>query len=209
MKDFPLFTTEFGAASITLREIPYQKKAYIKIQSTETPAAFLEECAAFCRMAGAEQIYATGHPYLEQFPLHTALVHMQCSRDCIQDTDAALFPVQEKTLPNFLEIYNRKVLHIPNAAYMTRADGEAMTDGYFIHRGGQLLGIGRVSGNCIRFLASVMPGMGMTVIAALAHAITDDIVTLEAATANAKAMALYEKMGFLTVQEISRWYAVK
>ena len=31
MKNFPFFTTESGVAALTLREIPYQGKAYIKI----------------------------------------------------------------------------------------------------------------------------------------------------------------------------------
>lgn len=209
MKDIPFFATELGAASLTLREIPFQKKAYIKFQSTQCPAEFLQECAAFCRMAGAEQIFASGHTYLEQLPFHTAVVQMQCVREHIRDTDAALFPVQENTLADFTRIYNEKVLHIPNAAWLSASEAQDMQDGYFVHRDGKLLGVGRAGGDHIAFVASLCPGAGQDVVAALAHAITADVVTLEVATANEKAMALYTRMGFVPIREVSRWYAVK
>ena len=40
MRDFPLFTTENGIGSITLKEVPYKGIAYIKIQSSLTPELF-------------------------------------------------------------------------------------------------------------------------------------------------------------------------
>ncbi len=209
MKDIPIFTTENGVASLMLREIPMQKKAYIKLQSTQCPAEFLEECAAFCRMAGAEQIFAGGHAYLEQLPFYTAVVQMQCDREAICDTDASLFPVQGHTLAAFVRIYNEKVLHIPNAAYLSNQEAQDMQDGYFVHRAGKLLGIGRASGDRIAFVASVCPGAGQDVVAALTHAITADVVTLEVATANEKAISLYTRMGFVPAREVSRWYFVK
>lgn len=209
MKDIPVFATELGVASLTLSEIPVCKRAYIKIQSTACLDAFLEECTTFCRMAGAEQIYASGHDSLQSLPLHAVIVEMQCSREALPDTDAALFPVQENTLSEFVCIYNEKAARIPNAAYLTTVQAQQMQDGYFVHRDGKLLGIGRASGDTIGFLASVMPGAGQEVLSALAHAITTDVVKLEVATANEKAMALYARMGFVTTSEVSRWYCVK
>ena len=35
MKDFPMFTTEYGIASLVLKEIPYKKEAYIMLRATE------------------------------------------------------------------------------------------------------------------------------------------------------------------------------
>ena len=43
MKDIPVFTTENGAASLILREIPYRKRAHIRLQATREPEALLEE----------------------------------------------------------------------------------------------------------------------------------------------------------------------
>jgi hypothetical protein len=34
MRDIPMFTTEYGVASLVLKEIPYQAAAYITIQDS-------------------------------------------------------------------------------------------------------------------------------------------------------------------------------
>lgn len=212
MKDIPMFTTENGVASLTLREIPYTARAYIRIRSSQTPAALLSECADFCRAVGAEEIFATGDPAVEKFPFHTAILRLRCARDMLGDTDAALWPIQENTLPAWKEIYNRKAVKVPNAAWMTDADCREMLragDGYFVHRGDTLLGIGRAAGEEIRWVASCMPGAGADVVRALAHAITADTVTLEVASTNEKAMGLYGSLGFLPTAELSRWHRVK
>lgn len=212
MKDFPVFTTEFGIASLILKEIPYQQTAYIIIRDSLEPEKLLEEAAGFCRVCGAERIYATGSPVLETRPFFTAMWEMRCQTASLPDTDAALWPVQEKTVERWREIYNSKAKKVPNGAWMTAADGQEMLkkgDGYFIHRGDTLLGIGRASGDRIDWVASVQPGAGRDVVAALAHAVTEDTVKLTAASANGKAIGLYEKMGFIKSAEISRWYKIE
>lgn len=211
MKDIPVFTTEFGVASLILREVPYQKCAYIRLQASQEPEKLLEECIGFCRMVGAEQIFVKEAEGLCGYPLYTAIWRMRCATDFLGDTDAALFPVQEHTADKFQKLYNEKVSHIPNAAWMDNADKQEMLktgEGYFVHRDGQLLGIGRVLGGEIRFLASVQPGAGADVVKALVHAITEDSVTVEVASANEKAVKLYERLGFLKTEELSRWYCV-
>ena len=35
MKDIPVFTTDFGVASLILKEIPYRGEAYIRIQDLQ------------------------------------------------------------------------------------------------------------------------------------------------------------------------------
>ena len=211
MKDFPIFTTEYGVASLVLREIPYRKEAYITIQDAAEPELLLQECISFCRICGAEKIYAKGHAILESRPLHTAMLEMRCSRECIPDTDTALWPVQKQNLNEWREIYNKKVCAVPNGAWMTEANGKEMItkgDGYFVHRNGVLLGIGRASGSMIDWVASLVPGGGREVVCALAHALTGDTVTLTVASANEKAIRLYEGIGFVKSREISRWFVV-
>ena len=79
MKDFPCFATDDGVASLILKEIPYRKEAYIRFQDVQPGrfAPFLQECVSFCRMAGAEKIYAQGHEELSQYPLHAAVYEMR------------------------------------------------------------------------------------------------------------------------------------
>ena len=69
MKDFPVFTTDFGVSSLIFREVPYRQEAYICIHATEQPKELLEECIGFCRACGAEKIYAQNHEYLERYPV--------------------------------------------------------------------------------------------------------------------------------------------
>lgn len=212
MKDIPMFTTEFGVASLVLKEIPYQETAYIIIRDSLEPEKLLEECCGFCRACGAERIYATGHSVLESRPFLTAMWEMRRDTAGFPDTDAALWPVQEQTLAQWRNIYNQKVKSVPNGAWMTEADGKQMLqkgDGYFIHRGDELLGIGRASVEMIDWVASVKPGAGRDVVCALAHALTGDVAVLTVASENQKAVKLYESLGFLKSKEISRWYAVR
>jgi ribosomal protein S18 acetylase RimI-like enzyme len=211
MRDFPVFTTEYGVASLFLREIPYRGRAHIKLQSTQEPDKLLEECIAFCRMCGAEWIDAAGHEYLKKYPLITAIVAMQCDRQVIGQSDACLFPVTEQTLQRWLDIYNERMADIPNAAYMDSRDGRKLLedgDGYFVHRDGQLLGIGKAKDDFIDTVISVQPGAGQTVVQALCSALQSDRVRLWVASANTRAVRLYERMGFLTVGQISNWYRV-
>jgi len=211
VKDIPVFTTEYGVASLILREVPYQQTAYVHLQAALEPEKLLAECVSFCRMVGAVKILATGHPMLERYPMYTAIWRMRCMTGSLAGTDAALFPVQEATADAFQSIYNEKVSHVPNAAWMDNTDKKEMLktgEGYFVHRDGTLLGIGRVLGCELRFLASVQPGAGEDVIKALVHSITEPAVTVEVASANGKAVRLYERLGFVKIAERARWYKV-
>ena len=211
MKDIPFFTTEYGVAALVLKEIPYQETAYITLLDASEPEALLAECKSFCRMCGAEKIYATGHPCLENYPLYTAMWEMRCPLEGLADTDAALWPVQENTLEQWRQIYNEKVRRLPNGAWMAERDGKEMLskgDGYFIHRDQTLLGIGRASGDTIDWVAAVQPGAGRDVVLALAHALWCDTVQLTVASENPKALALYHSLGFIKTKEISKWFVL-
>ncbi len=211
MKNIPVFTTHNGVATLTLQEIPTQGCAYIHIQSALEPEKLLEDCVSFCRMVGANQIYAKGHTLLEKFPLHTALWEMCCHRDSLADTDAALWPVQDQTAGEFREIYNKKIRRIPNAAWMSEKEVAriaASGEGYFVHRDSKLLGIGIIDGGEMRFVASLAPGAGADVVRALAHGITEERIVLQVSSENHKAVKLYGSLGFVKTREISRWYCV-
>lgn len=212
MKDIPFFTTASGVASLTLKEIPYSSTAYVRIQQASDPEGLLNECCDFCIAVGAQCIYAAGHDFLEDFPFHTAIWQMRCRRDLLPDTDACLFPVTQQTLQQWVDIYNSRMKDVPNAAFMSLSDAKKLCDeggGYFIHRDRQLLGIGVASGDRLDTVISVYPGAGKDVVLALNHTLTSDIVQIEVASENAKAIRLYEKLGFIKTAEISRWYKVR
>lgn len=211
MRDIPVFTTSAGVASLTLKEIPYKGLAYIRLQDSVDPEVLLKDCVAFCRAAGAERIYATGHEILEKYPIHTAIWRLSCLKNSLPKTDAAVFPVQDKTLEQWRQIYNTRMKNIPNAATMSLFDGQEMLkkgDGYFVHRDDTLLGIGKASDDKIEAVISVIPGSGQDVLVALCNALSDDRVTVEVASANTRALDLYMRLGFIQTAEISRWYKI-
>ncbi len=211
MKNIPVFTTEHGVASLILREIPYRKIAYIRLQATQEPKELLKECIGFCRACGAERILATGHDFLEAFSLHTVIVWMQADRESLLGSDACLFPVTEATVNTWKAHYNARMADVPNAAYMDDREAKEMLqkgDAYFIHKDGALLGIGRASENILDAIISLVPGGGEAVVRTLTELLTEDTVMLQVAHNNSRAVRLYERLGFVKVGEVSRWYRV-
>ncbi|MBQ3147398.1 MAG: hypothetical protein IJB91_06695 [Oscillospiraceae bacterium] len=212
MKDIPVFTTQYGAASLILSQIPYREEGYIRVQSSLEPKLLLEECARFLRACGAERIYATGKDLPQDLPVYTELVQMQIAKAALPETEAALWPVLPENLNQWADIYNQKTARIPMGAWMTdqqRKELLASGEGYFVHKNGKLLGIGRVSGDTIQFVASVSPGAGADVVAALAGTASEPILRLTVASTNEKALRLYEKLGFFKTCQISTWYCIR
>ena len=211
MRDFPVFTTDNGVASIVLREVPYKGEAYITIRDSAQPKEFLEECLEFCKAVGAKRIYGSGHTVLEQYPLHTMIYKMQAPVESLPQSDCALFPVTEKTIDQWREIYSEKMRNIPNAATITKEDAKELLrkgQGYFVHQGGKLLGIGMVEGDRICAVAAVEPGAGEHVMCALCHGLVSELAQLEVAAENTRAMRLYERLGFVKTAAVFRWYKI-
>ncbi len=213
MRDFPLFTTEYGVASLVLKEIPYRQTAYIHIRDVQEGffREHLQECISFCRMAGAERIYAAGHAGLEAFPLYTAVLEMRGSVRSDPEKVRNLFPVTEKTVSQWREQYNRAMAGVDNAGTLESRDEKRILESggaYFIHEAGVLLGIGWLEGNKLLAVAAVCKGAGEMVMHTLMTLMEEESMVLEVASTNIKAIRLYEKLGFLKTAEISRWYTV-
>ena len=211
MKDFPVFPTQHGAASLILKEIPYRGEAYIQIQSTQEPEVLLEECIHFCVACGAERVYAAGHNILESYPLHTSIYRMTGTIQLHEEEIPSMFPVTEQTAERWRECYNQRMKNVDNAATLENRDTPDIVQGnaYFIHRNGTLLGIGWIEGNKLRAIASMQPGAGEALCRAMQSLIPQQQMTLEVASTNQKAIALYERLGLIKVEELSRWYQVK
>ena len=209
MKDLSAFTTENGVASIVLQEIPYTQRAYVIVRDTAAPEAFIRECGDFCRAAGAEQVYATGHEVLTAFPFHTAIWEMSCKTADLPEGEAVCIRVTEETLPQWREIYNKKMKAVPNAAYMSRDKAQMiLAGGCFVYRGDMLLGIGMASDDQIEAVVSLAAGGGEEIVLALCHGLDAEQVTLEVASENQKALALYQRLGFQKTEEKSKWYRI-
>ena len=213
MKDIPVFDTETGVSTLVLKEIPYKQIAYVKVQSVQPGGLkeHLRECVSFCRMCGAERIFATGHQDLERWTLHCSIIPMACGLSTVEEPPANLFPVTEQTAARWRTIYNERMAAVDNAATLTALDEKkilASGGAYFVHDTGALLGIGWIEGSEVLCIAAVERGAGERVLRTLMTAADSDRVTLQVASTNHRAIRLYEKLGFIPCGESINWHTV-
>ncbi len=211
MKDFPVFTTANGVAGLTLQEIPYNRKAYITIHDTGDLPALLQECAGFCKMAGAQEIYACNHLGLSGYPVYTQVLEMERIFPSLPSTDARAVPVTNETQNQFQEIYNRKMAKVPAAKYLTANRMQSLLrEGscYFIYKNDILQGIGIAADGVIYAVASLQPGAGPDLVLTLCKTLLANRVSLEVADSNRKALQLYERLGFAVVDVKNIWYEI-
>lgn len=213
MRDLPFFITDNGVADLILKEIPYKQTAYIRVREAQPGELdqLIGECRAFCRMAGADHIYATGHPELERWPLYTEVLAMRGTAWVDREKLCSLFPVTEQTVTQWRQIYNERMASVHNSATLEARDEKRIAESagaYFVHEDGDLLGIGWLEDTALLAVASVKPGAGEKVMHSLMSLIEGAVVSLEVASTNGRAIKLYEKLGFLPVASVSRWYDV-
>ncbi len=213
MKDIPNFTTEDGVSSLFLKEIPYRGVACVQVWSVQPGglSAHLAECVQFCRAAGAETVYATGHSELTAYPLHHIVEQMSAVWEDFREPPAGLFPVTANTAGLWRTYYNEKMRDVDHAATLTAWDERELTQSsgaYFVHRDGTLLGIGWLEGERLSAVAACVPGMGETVVRTLLSAASQERITLEVSSTNHRAKSLYQRLGFVKTGETARWYRV-
>lgn len=213
MRDFPIFTTEYGVSSLVLKEIPYRNEAYIRIRDVQSDffREHLQECISFCRMCGAERIYAEGSEQLESYPLYTAVYQMRGIARPDEEKVACLFPVTEQTVSNWRTIFNKGMRGVDNAGTLESRDEKSILESgsaYFVHRDGELLGIFWLEGQKLLAIAAVQKGAGDTIMHTMMTLLPQQSMELEVASTNEKAIRLYERFGFIKTAELSRWYCV-
>lgn len=211
MKDFPMFTTEYGVASLVLKEVPYRQEAYITLRSTQEPDKLLEECVSFCRMVGAEKIYARGHEYVTRYPLHCAVLEMSGCIPADESQVAHLWPVDPENIARWRSLLNEKMAPVDNAGTLDRAGEREILElggAYFVHRSGELLGAGWLADGELKLVAAFRKGAGAQVVHTLLTLADTESVKLRVASTNHRAIRLYERLGFVKTGEVSRWYRV-
>lgn len=213
MRDFPIFTTENGVSSLILKEIPYKNTAYIRIRDVQEDffTEHLQECISFCRMAGADHIFAADHSLLQQYPLQVSVLEMRGAAWSDPEKTECLFPVTDATVSQWRRIYNEAMRSVENSATLESWDEKKLTQSagaYFVHREGNLLGIGWIEDGKLLAVASTQRGAGETVMHSLMSLMEGENLTLEVASSNTRAIHLYEKLGFLKTRELTRWYRV-
>ena len=213
MRDFPIFTTDFGVSSLILKEIPYKNEAYIRILDVQESffEEHLAECVSFCRVCGAERIFAEGNGKLEKFPMYTAVKRMQGTVQPDENKIASLFPVTEQTVSQWRRVYNEAMRGVDNTATLeSRDEKEILASGgaYYVHEDGELLGIFWLEDSKLLAVAATRRGAGERVMHTMLSLLDGETLTLEVASTNTRAIRLYEKLGLVTTAELIRWYRV-
>lgn len=211
MRNIDMFTTEYGVASLTLTDVPYNACAYIRVHDTSNESEFTNECCDFCRAVGAEYIYATGLKSHEQYPLYTEIWKMVATRMDVSCDEDILVPVEESDLESWREIYNNRMKNVPMASFLSMADAKKLLSEnacYFIRRNSLCVGLGVAKENQIHAVISLLPGMGGNVLSALVNGLNAEQVQLEVASENVRAIKLYERFGFRKTDVISTWYRI-
>ena len=213
MKDIPIFTGENGVAMLILREIPHQHRAYVMLRTVWRLQPFLAECRDFCRMAGAEIVYVTGQEDLSNLPFVHAMERWTCRRADLPPLaePVELTPLDDGNRETFRTIYNRLFAQIPNAATCTSQELEriqreeraalAVVDG-------QVAGLAQWTDGRLEAIG-VEPefrGLGYRLALTVLHRMTTEMVELQVSSANQRALALYQRLGFTRSETLSRWY---
>ena len=125
MKDFPIFPTEYGVASLFLKEIPYRQEAYTRIRDVQPGKLpeLLAECAGFCTMAGAGRVYAAGHEDLDRYPLQGSVYTMQGTAWVDPENDLVYVFLSNRTYP---DATNRKLMQLDIRGQIQEAMYEAL-----------------------------------------------------------------------------------
>lgn len=211
MNDLPIFTCEAGLASLILREIPYRREAYVLVRGVFTSLeALLRQCAAFCRDAGAERVYASGEGDFSGLPLYTHLLTRTLERAALGASDLS---VREATnLDDWAQDYNRAFAAVPLAKTCDEAERRELAQNrqaVYVFDGDTPVGLGRVLEDEVLCVAALQKGAGAAVFRALAAQICAPRVRVTVAQTNAPAMRLYDRLGFDEGTVRSSFYFVK
>lgn len=216
MKNIPVFTASAGVATLILAEIPYKQTAYILIRSVWTdPAALLDECGRFCRMAGAETVYASWEDQLLPGEPVYEMLSMSCRKAELPPPSGPLelVPLTPENSQAYLSIYNHCFRLVPGAATYTERDLKRLYDtdmAWLARKDGHFAAIAEISREGLEGIG-VLPefrGLGFDLAATVLQMVPSLTVSLKVASTNAPALRLYERLGFSAGPVISRWFRI-
>ena len=219
MNNIPVFTGQGGTATLILREIPISGKAYVLLRTVLPGQAenLAAECASFCKMCGAEEIFASWEDGDLSFLPHAYDIYwLHVEKSALPEgKPVQLVPMTPENDAIYQRIYNRCFYHVSHAASYDR--GQIAR----IYREGQKAflaldererpyGIGELHGDELAAIA-VLPkyrGRGMDLAISLLHLCPGEDLHITVASDNDAAMRLYEKLGFHLFGVESKWFRV-
>lgn len=219
MNNIPVFTAQGGTATLILREIPMSEKAYILLR-TVLPGmeeALVSECASFCRMCGANRVFAAWEDGdLSCFPHAYDIYALHVEKSALPEgKPVTLTPMTPDNDAIYQRIYNRCFLRVSHAlsydrGQIARIYREHQRAFLALDENGKPYGIGELHGDELAAIG-VLPkyrGRGTDLAVSLLKLCPGEDLKVTVASDNAAAMHMYEKLGFHLSGVESRWYRV-
>ena len=219
MNNIPVFTAQGGTATLILREIPISGKAYILLR-TVLPGMeehLVAECASFCRLCGAEQIFASwADGELPFLPPAYDIYLLHVSKSALPEgKPVQLIPMTPENDAIYQRIYNRCFSHVSHAlsydrGQIARIYREGQKAFLALDEKDRPYGIGELHGDELAAIA-VLPkyrGTGMDLAISLLRLCPGEDLKVTVASDNEAAMHLYEKRGFHLFGVESKWFRV-
>lgn len=214
MKDFPIFTTSAGTASLILREIPYKKTACVFIRSVFPGGmgTVLSECRTFCVQAGAERVLVTADEPLG-LPLDHEMLELSRPKSGLPflEEPVLLEPLTWENASDYQTVYNRLFAVIPTAATCDKTGLSRLVPSgtaFLTRMDGKTAGIGVAEGSELR-VVGVLPeyrGLGRRLTLTLLEKLEGPELFLSVSSTNKPALSLYERLGFQRRRILGRWY---
>ena len=218
MNNFPVYLSQWGTATLILREIPYKKTAYILLRTVleEQVELLIQDCAAFCRNCGAENCFvaaAESETVIPGTPAY-ALQRMTAEKAALPllENPFRLEPLCPDNEDLYISLYNRCFRTVSNAATYDRKELQRVyrmaQQGFLAYLEDTPCGMGELHENELAAVG-LLPeyrGMGKYLTLALLERCPGPELSLTVVSDNYRALALYEKLGFRTESIVSRWY---
>lgn len=206
MKNIPLFTSEYGVATLILEEIPTKQAGFVLVRSTDNLAGLLADGAKFCRMCGAEVVYGTGDFDFFDYQLAYELLEFSAEKHQLPKPDGKmkLVAVDDSNASPFLQKYDQIFAGQVGIGAPKLEEGI----GYLVYEGEEWVGIGQIAPGRLEVIGSLKRGMGYDIAAALLAGISAEIITLQVCSLNETAIKLYEKLGFQQGNVMSQYYEI-
>ena len=124
-----------------------------------------------------------------------------------------LVPLTRENSRDYLRIYNRCFETVPGAATYGQRDLDRLYDqdlAWLARRDGQFAAVAEISGEGLESIA-VLPefrGLGFDLAAAVLQMVPSLTVRLKVASTNDRAKRLYQRLGFVEAETVSRWWRV-
>lgn len=214
MKDIPMFTGQYGLASLILKEIAVSGRAYVLVRSVWNGQthAFLQECRDFCRAVGAQTVYASYEN--EDLPAVHAydMLTMETEKAKLpQGKPVKLEPLTPENGEVYLDIYNACFREVIGAASYGKQDLQRLYDkdcAFLAKVDGSYAAVAEISEEGMESIA-VLPqyrGSGYDLSLTVLPMVPRKTIRLKVASTNERAISLYRRLGFAQTGVAGRWW---